>query len=327
MHTEFWKRRIVFVTGASGLLGSTLVRVLVDSGAEVVALVRDSFPRSWLWSSGVGQRITCVHGSITDFTLLRRVIAEYGVETVFHLAAQTLVDIAKLDPVGTLDTNIGGTWLLLEAARQSNVKQVVLASSDKAYGTSDNLPYREDHPLRGEYPYEVSKSCADLIARMYYITYGLPVSVARCVNLFGPGDLNFNRLIPGTIKAMLLRETLTIRSNGRSRREFLFVEDAASGYMCLAEEMSYDTRILGEAFNFGSGTCLEVLDVCSHIFNIGGCQEMKPQILNTSSTEIEEQSVDSSKARTTLNWSPAHTFEEGIRKSVRWYKEIWLPTA
>ncbi len=239
----FWSGRSTLVTGASGLLGGWLVKELVEEGADVVALIRDSAPKSMLFRDGWINRINIVHGGLQDTALLRRAMSEYSVDTVFHLAAQTIVGVAKVDPVTTLKANVQGTWNVLEAARQTHVKQIVVASSDKAYGASDELPYREDHPLRGRYPYDVSKSCADLISTMYAATYGLPVVIARCANLFGGGDLNFSRTIPGVILAALQGERFLIRSDGKFVRDFLYVKDAATAYMGLAEKLA-DNRAL-----------------------------------------------------------------------------------
>ncbi|MEP7262354.1 MAG: NAD-dependent epimerase/dehydratase family protein, partial [Usitatibacter sp.] len=225
MSATFWRDRPVFVTGATGLLGSWLVPELVNRGATVVVLLRDGAPRSRLVSDGWLSRVVTVHGALEDGALARRTLAEYSIDTVFHLGAQTLVGVAKVDPVSTLEANVRGTWLLLEAARQTGVRQFLMASSDKAYGDSDRLPYREDHALQGRFPYDVSKSCADLIATMYARTYGLGTAIVRCGNLFGGGDLNFSRLIPGVIQATLRGEKFMIRSDGKFVRDFLYVED------------------------------------------------------------------------------------------------------
>lgn len=296
---------------------------LVQRGASVVALVRDGAPRSTLFRDGWLHRIAYVNGSLTDGDLMRRTIAEYGVETIFHLGAQTLVGVAKTDPVGTLETNVRGTWLLLEAARQTNVRQVLVASSDKAYGESDQLPYREEFPVQGQYPYECSKSCADLLTRMYAKTYALPAAVVRCGNLFGGGDLNFSRLIPGVIEATLKGERFRIRSDGQFVRDFLYVEDAADAYLTLAEALAQDQSLVGEAFNFGLELRLTMLDLVDKVLQMLGRPDLPPVILNQASKEIREQYLDVAKARERLSWSPKFGMEEGLRRTIDWYAEFF----
>jgi CDP-glucose 4,6-dehydratase len=316
----FWKGRSVFVTGATGLLGSWLVPELVRRGAAVVALVRDGAPRSMLVSEGWLDRIATVRGSLTDGDLLRRTMAEYAVETVFHLGAQTLVGVAKHDPTGTFEVNIRGTWLLLEAARQCQIKQVIVASSDKAYGESDRLPYREDFPLQGRFPYEVSKSCADLITTMYAKTFGSATAIVRCGNLFGGGDLNFSRLIPGVIASTLQGERFVIRSDGLFVRDFLYVEDAVDAYLTLAERLDANPALAGEAFNFGLELRLTMLDLVYKVLGMMGQPELQPVIQNVTRTEIREQYLDASKARELLNWSARIGLDDGLRRTIDWYR-------
>ena len=317
----FWRDRPVFVTGATGLLGSWLVPELVNRGANVVALVRDAMPRSRLVAEGWLARVNVVHGSLTDENLMRRALAEYSIDTVFHLGAQTLVGIGKIDPVGTLEANVRGTWLLLEAARQANVKQFLMASSDKAYGNSDNLPYKEDHPLQGRFPYDCSKSCADLIATMYARTYGLRAAIVRCGNLFGGGDLNYSRLIPGVIQATLRGERFVIRSDGLFVRDFLYVEDAAEAYMLLAEKLCADASLAGEAFNFGLEMKPTMLEVTRKVLKAMARTDLEPIVQNVASAEIREQYLDAGKARTLLGWSPRHGMDEGLKRTIAWYRE------
>ena len=319
MTASFWLGRSVFVTGATGLLGSWLVPELVRRGAEVVALVRDGVPRSRLVSDGWLDRIVTVRGSLTDADLLRRTLAEYGVQTVFHLGAQTLVGVAQADPAGTLEANVRGTWLLLEAARQCRVGQVIVASSDKAYGESDRLPYREDHPLQGRYPYEVSKSCADLITTMYARTYAQGTAIVRCGNLFGGGDLNFSRLIPGVIAATLRREPFLIRSDGLYVRDFLYVEDAVDAYLALAEQLAGDPSLAGEAFNFGLELRLTMLDLVEKVLAMMDRSDLRPVIQNAVRTEIREQTLDAAKARERLGWKPRLGMDEGLARTIDWY--------
>ena len=318
---QFWDGRHVLVTGATGLLGSALGPMLCQRGANVTALVRDRIPQSRLWSSGYQDRICCVYGSLTDASLMRRAMAEHNIETVFHLGAQTLVGVAKKDPVGTLESNVRGTWLLLEAARQTGVEQVLVASSDKAYGASEKLPYTENDPLKGRYPYDVSKSCTDLITTMYATTFGLPATIVRCGNLFGGGDLNYSRLIPGVIQATLKNEPFIIRSDGKYVRDFLYVEDAADAYLCLAEAMRQDSSLCGEAFNFGLELRPTMLEIVQMILKMMGRSDLEPIIQNTASAEIREQYLDACKARTRLAWTPRFGLEDGLLRTIAWYKE------
>ena len=310
----------MFVTGATGLLGSWLVPELMQRGAVVVALVRDGAPRSRLVRDGWLARIATVRGSLTDDGLVRRALAEYSIDTVFHLGAQTLVGIAKVDPVGTLEANVRGTWMLLEAARQCGARHVLVASSDKAYGNSDHLPYREDHPLQGRFPYDVSKSCTDLITTMYARTYGLGAVIARCGNLFGGGDLNFSRLIPGVILAALKGENFQIRSDGKFVRDFLYVEDAADAYITLAEKLAANPALAGEAFNFGLGLRPTMLDLTDKVLGMMGRADLRPIVQNIASAEIREQYLDASKAREVLSWTPRYGMDEGLRRTIDWYR-------
>lgn len=308
------------VTGATGLLGSWLVPELVRRGAAVVALVRDGSPRSLLVRDGWLSRVVTVRGSLTDEGLVRRTFAEYSIDTTFHLGAQTLVGVAKVDPVGTLEANVRGTWMLLEAARQAGVKQVLVASSDKAYGDSPNLPYREDHPLQGRAPYEVSKSCTDLITAMYAHTYGLRAAIVRCGNIFGGGDLNFSRLIPGAIRATVRGEPFLIRSDGKYVRDFLYVEDAADAYLTLAEKLAGEPRFAGEAFNFGLELRPTMLELTEKILAMMGRADLRPVVQNVASAEIREQYLDAGKARSLLSWAPRHGLDEGLRRTIEWYR-------
>ena len=316
----FWKGKRVFVTGATGLMGGWLVKALLREGAEVVALVRDQAPKSMLVAEGILPQIAVVSGDLESLPTLQRAIAEYEPHTVFHLAAQPLVGVAKRDPVGTLRANVMGTWNVLEACRLAGHSNVVVASSDKAYGASDNLPYRETHPLQGRYPYDVSKSCTDLIAQMYAATYGLRTAIARCGNLFGGGDLNFSRTIPGVIKATLDGEAFVIRSDGKFVRDFLYVKDAAESYLILGERLAEDPAIPGEAFNFSLGERLTVLDIVDMTLRIMGRSDLEPVIQNIASSEIREQYLDASKARQMLGWKPKYDMQRAIEETVAWYR-------
>ena len=302
-------------------MGSWLVKALMHQGADIVALVRDRVPKSMLVREGLIDQITTVSGDLESLPTLERAIAEYNPHTVFHLAAQPLVQVAKRDPVGTLRANVMGTWNVMEACRLTGRAHVVVASSDKAYGATDNLPYRETHPLQGRYPYDVSKSCTDLVAQMYAATYGVKTAIARCGNLFGGGDLNFDRTIPGLIKATLANERFVIRSDGQFVRDFLYVKDAAESYLILGQRLSEDNSISGEAFNFSLEERLTVLEIVQMALRIMGRSDLDPVIQNIVTTEVREQYLDASKARERLGWKPKYSMEEGIRETVEWYRE------
>ena len=320
---SFWRDRPVFVTGATGLLGSWLVRQLVAGGADVVALVRDWVPRSELVSSGTLDKVRIVRGDVRDQETLERALGEYEIATVFHLAAQTIVGVANRNPISTLDTNIRGTWALLEACRRTpTVQQVVTASSDKAYGDQDVLPYREDAPVLGRHPYDVSKSCADLLAQMYAKTYRLPVSVTRCGNFYGGGDLNWNRIVPGTIRSVLRGERPVIRSDGRYTRDYIYVEDGARAYTVLAEQLAAKPRLAGEVFNFSYERRMTVLDLVNQILEVMD-SPLRPDVRNEATNEIRDQYLDATKAKSMLGWTPAYTFDETLRATVDWYKRYF----
>ena len=324
--SSFWQDRPVFVTGATGLVGSWLVRRLITHGAEPVCLVRDWIPQSELVSTTLLEQVRVVRGDVRDQELLERTLGEYEVATVMHLAAQTIVGVANRNPVSTLDTNIRGTWALLEACRRSStVQQIVLASSDKAYGAQEVLPYSETTPLEGRHPYDVSKSCTDLIAQMYAKTYELPVTITRCGNFYGGGDLNWNRLVPGTIRSLLRGESPEIRSDGKSIRDYFFVEDGAAAYMLLAEKMASQPEFFGEAFNFSNEQQVSVLDLVTKIVTIMGLN-IKPNVRNEASNEILIQHLDASKAKNLLSWSPTFTLEAGLQETVKWYEHYFSNT-
>ena len=320
MELSFWKQRSVFVTGATGLLGSSLTESLVDAGAAVTCLVRDWTPGSRLVRGGSIDRVNVVRGDLTDYALLTRALNEYEVDSVFHLGAQTIVGTAERSALSTFESNIRGTWTILEAAKTCSrlVKRVVVASSDKAYGAHDELPYTEDMPLEGRFPYDASKSCADLLALSYFHTYRLPVTVTRCGNLFGGGDLNFNRLIPGSIRSVLREEAPVIRSNGQYIRDYFYVRDAVESYLLLAQRTP---EFAGEAFNFGNETPISVLDLTRQILCLMGQQSLQPVILNEATHEILRQYLDCSKARRLLNWEPRFGMEQGLRETIAWYRE------
>lgn len=318
---NFWRDRRVFVTGGTGLVGGWLVERLVELEADVVALVRDWVPGSRLVELGLENRVNVVRGDVRDQATLERVLGEYEVDTVLHLAAQTIVGIANRNPVSTFETNIAGTWALLEAVRRSPLaKAVVIASSDKAYGSARTLPYVETTPLMGDHPYDVSKSCADLIAQCYAKTWNVPVAITRCGNFFGGGDLNWNRVVPGTIRSIFRGERPIVRSDGKFIRDYIYVEDAVDSYLHLAEALRHDPKLAGEAFNFSTGKPLNVLEVVDAI-RIGMNSSLEPIILNEASNEIREQHLDSTKAHTQLKWRARFGLVEGLPRTIDWYRK------
>jgi len=323
VNQRFWDGRAVLVTGATGLVGSALVRLLHSAGAAVVALVRDWIPQSELVRGRLLEQVRVVRGDVTDQPLLERVMGEYEVDTVFHLAAQTIVSVANRNPVGTLEANVRGTWCVLEAARRSPaVKQIIVASSDKAYGIQAQLPYSESTPLEGRFPYDVSKSCVDLIAQMYARSFALPVCITRCGNFYGPGDLNWNRIVPGSLRSAIRGEPPVIRSDGSSVRDYLYVDDGAAAYLRTAECLARDRSLAGEAFNFSNETPITVRALVDKILVAAGRPDLVPDIRNEVSNEIPAQYLDSSKARARLAWSPQFTLEAGLARAHAWYRKI-----
>jgi CDP-glucose 4,6-dehydratase len=320
--TDFWRDQSVLVTGATGLVGSWLVRRLTDAGADVVCLVRDWVPQSELVRSKTLDRVKVVRGDVRDRDVLERTIGEYETSTVIHLAAQTIVGIANRNPVSTFESNVQGTWNLLEACRRSPVvKSIVVASSDKAYGDQDNLPYDESTPLEGRHPYDVSKSCSDLIAQAYAKTYALPVAVTRCGNFYGGGDLNWNRIVPGTIRSVLRGERPVIRSDGEFVRDYFYVEDGAAAYMLLAENLHCRPDLHGHAFNFSNEIEVTVLGLVQRILRAMG-SDLQPVVLNEASNEIRKQFLSARKVRTVLGWSPKFTLDQGLASTITWYREF-----
>jgi CDP-glucose 4,6-dehydratase len=314
----------VFVTGAYGLLGSWLVRALVARGDRVTVLQRDRAPRSALLLDGADGALDVVHGDLNDPGLVARALGEYEVDTVFHLAAQTIVGTANRSPLATFESNIRGTWTLLEACRLHGAERVLVAASDKAYGASATLPYREDHPLEPRYPYDVSKAATDLITRSYWHTFGLPVTVTRFANLYGGGDLNRSRLIPEAIGAALAGRAPVIRSDGTPERDFLYVEDAVDAYLRLADALDQHTDeqpARGEAFNAGGGEPHAVRDVVARICAIAGT-DVTPDVrgAGTPAGEIDRQYVDATKLQTLTGWTPRIALDEGLQRTVAWYR-------
>ncbi|MCS7054730.1 MAG: GDP-mannose 4,6-dehydratase [Thermoflexales bacterium] len=323
--SNFWQDRPVLVTGATGLLGGWLVKRLVAYQADVVCLVRDWVPQCELARQGLFERVKVVRGDVRDQALLERALGEYEIVTVMHLAAQTIVGVANRNPVSTFETNIQGTWALLEACRRSpTVQQIVVASSDKAYGDQPNLPYSEDAPLQGRHPYDVSKSCADLIAHAYAHSYRLPVVITRCGNLYGGGDLNWNRVVPGTIRAVLRGQRPVIRSDGSYIRDYFYVEDGAAAYMLLAERLGENPDLRGQAFNFSNELQITVLELVNKILAQMNAT-LAPEIRNEANNEIRHQFLSAAKARQVLGWQPLFTLDEGLQRTIAWYREFLCP--
>ncbi len=318
--SSYWSDKRVFVTGATGLVGSWLTRTLVDAGAYTVVLVRDQDPQSELFRSGTAKRVSVVTGGLEDYTAIERAIVEHEVDTVFHLGAQTIVGTALRSPIPTFEANIRGTYNLLDACRvhQNKVRRVVVASSDKAYGDSEVLPYTEEMPPLGRHPYDVSKSCTDLLSHTYHHTYGLPVAVARCGNIYGGGDLNWSRIIPGTIRSLHNGEKPVLRSDGSFKRDYVYVRDVVSAYLSMGEALD-GSGVAGEAFNFGPESPRTVLEIVTAIQQLMNREDLEPIILGTAKSEIKDQYLDSRKAEAQLGWGPQYTLEAGLSETLGWY--------
>ena len=319
--TGYWKDRRVFVTGATGMIGGWLVKDLLTQGAYVVALVLDADPQSELYRSSDVNRLSVVNGNLEDFGTLERAINAHEADTVFHLGAQAIVGVAHRAPLPTFETNVRGTWNLLEACRlhRDLVERVVIASSDKAYGAQPRLPYTEDMPVAGMHPYEVSKSAADLIARTYYHTYGLPVAIARCGNVFGGGDLNWSRIVPGTIRSFLRGERPVVRSDGSYVRDYFYVKDASRAYLRLGERLG-DPQVVGEAFNFSNESPMSVLDLVAVIQKLMDTSHLEPDVRDVAEGEIHSQYLSAARAREQLGWAPEFDLEAGLRETIAWYR-------
>jgi CDP-glucose 4,6-dehydratase len=317
-----WRGRRVLVTGATGLVGSWLVKALLDVDASVVALVLDADPQSELYRSGDVSRVSVVSGALEDVRAIERAVVLHEVDTVFHLAAQTIVGVAHRAPLATFESNIRGTYTLLDVCRQqASVGRIVVASSDKAYGEQP-LPYVESMPLAGRHPYEVSKSCTDLLAQCYHHTYGLPVAVARCGNIYGGGDLNWSRIVPGTIRDCLQGRAPVVRSDGTCLRDYIYVKDAVGAYLKLAEALDRPA-IAGQAFNFSDESPQSVLDIVSAIQRLMGCSHLTPDVRNDARGEIPHQYLSAGKARESLGWAASFTLDAGLRETIDWYTSFF----
>lgn len=323
---KFWNGKRVLITGATGVVGLNLVNTLEKSGADVVTIVRDWVPRTKLLGNFFQESspVVIVRGELEDYNLVMRTIAEYEISHIFHLGAQTLVGVGNVSPLTTFRANIGGTWNLLEAARVlslggQEIRSICVASSDKAYGSSKKLPYTEEMPLAGEHPYDVSKSCTDLIARSYGITYNLPVAIARMGNIYGPGDLNFNRVVPGTIRSVIEGKAPQIRSDGTPVREYFYVNDAVDAYLTMAENSK--TIRPGTAYNFSSGEKRSVLEVVDAILKAMK-SDLEPEILDSARHEIQDQYLSIAKAQKELHWKPEYSLKAGLVPTIAWYRKV-----
>lgn len=318
-----WRHKRVFVTGATGLLGAWLTDWLVQQQADVICLIRDHVPDSNFYRLGLHERAATVRGGIEDYDLLERVLNEYEIEVAFHLAAQTLVGIANRNPRSTFSANVTGTWNLLDASRRAPwVKAIVLASSDKAYGAQASLPYREGAPLVGSHPYDVSKSCADLIGQMYWHSYRLPVGITRCGNFYGGGDLNFNRIVPGTIRSILNGERPVIRSDGTLIRDYFYIKDAVSAYVTLAEAL-LEGKAVGQAYNFSNEQQITVVDLVHLISRLMNRSDLEPVLLNTAKNEIVHQYLSAEKSRGELGWKSSYSLDQGLQETITWYQDFF----
>lgn len=324
MRQTFWKNKRVFVTGFEGFLGSNLTKTLLFYGAEIIGLdIRVNRKRT-IFSPSDYEKIKVIKGSVTNYKLLTEIINKNKIQIVFHLAAQAIVEKAYGAPRKMFKSNILGTWNLLEACRLAgNLEAIIVASSDKAYGFHDKLPYKEDYSLKGNHPYDVSKSCADLLSNTYFHTYGLPVSVTRCGNIYGPGDFNFSRLIPDAMRCIFHNKMLKIRSDGKFIRDYIYIDDIVSGYIRIAE-LFKGRNLIGEAFNLSSEKFLTVMDVLNEINGGIPCvNKLKYKIMNTAEYEIKKQYLSSKKARTVLGWKARYSIQEGIKKTFDWYEKYF----
>ena len=319
MKNKFWLNKRVLITGFEGFLGSHLTKTLLATKAKVVGLDIKTYRKETILCQADYKRMKVIKGSVVNYKLLQEILSNHSINVIFHLAAEAIVSTSQQKPRMAFETNIAGTWEVLEAARQyGKIKALIVASSDKAYGSHKKLPYSEDMPLIANHPYDVSKSCADLIAQTYVHTYALPLAITRCGNIFGPGDFNFSRLIPDAIRCSLTDKTLFIRSDGKFVRDYIYIDDIVRGYLLLAEKLPNSKKV-GGAFNFSDENPLTVLDVAKEISRISG-KKLQYKILNNAKYEIRQQCLKSQKSKSILNWHPSHTFAEGINKTIEWFK-------
>ena len=320
--TSFWTDRPTLVTGGTGFLGAWIIQKLLSRGANVICLSRERGLEKEIIEPDLLQRVTVVYSDIRDRPLLENILQEHSVVTLFHLAAQAIVGAANANPVLTLEINIGGTTAVLEACRRCpGVKEIIVASSDKAYGDAGEQAYDEDMPLRGKHPYDVSKACADMIVRSYASTFGLPAVVTRCGNFYGPGDLNWNRIVPGTIRSLYEGVRPVIRSDGKYVRDYFYIEDAADAHLMIAENLPRKPKLHGEAFNFSNETRVTVLELVEKIITLMG-SDLRPEVRNEVSYEIRHQLLSARKARREFGWHPRFNLDEGLGRAITWYREF-----
>ncbi len=320
-HQHTWAGRVVLVTGATGMVGSALCARLVQLGAKVVALVADADPQSDFYRSGTVRHTSVVSGRLEDVDTIERAVAGHETDTIIHLGAQTIVSTARRSPRATLESNVQGTWNVLDVARvhPDLVRRLVVASSDKAYGESDVLPYTEDMRMQGVFPYEVSKSMTDLVSRSYAMTYGLPVVIARCGNIYGAGDLNWSRIVPGTFRSILTGVQPVLRSDGTFLRDYLHLDDVVEAYLCLADAAESQR---GEAFNFSDESPASVMDMYRACCVAAGVPDLQPLILGEAVGEIKDQYLDASKAREQLGWKASVSLAQGLSTTFEWYRDL-----
>jgi len=319
---DFWFGKRVLITGGTGFIGSWLVKSLIKNGSKVTLLVRDLHPNVF-FSLKQNQLFpkNIVIGDLSNYDLVTRIFNEYEIEACFHLAAQAIVGVANQSPLSTFTSNIKGTWNLLEAARNSKtLDRMIVASSDKAYGEPIEVPIPESHPLLASHPYDASKACEEILAKTYYHSYGLPIAISRCSNIYGGGDLNFSRIIPDIIRSILLDKQPIIRSDGKSIREYLYISDVISGYLSLGKNLS-QKNVKGEAFNFGASNPISVIELVNKLLRITEKNNLKPKIMNKTSNEIKIQYLSSKKAKNILNWYPKTSLDDGLKQTFEWYRD------
>ncbi|MEK6949731.1 MAG: GDP-mannose 4,6-dehydratase [Nanoarchaeota archaeon] len=320
MDKIIWENSVVLVTGADGFIGSHVAKALADKGSEVITIVRDIKKESNIGILGLKNSINILHGDLINYADCERAINEYGIDFCFHIAAQAIVGTANRSPLSTFESNIKGTWNILEACRLSKtVKGLVVASSDKAYGQQKKLPYTEDSPLNGYFPYDASKACAEILAKSYFMTYNLPLAITRNANTYGPADMNLSRIIPDVITSLLKGHDPVIRSDGTPERDYMYIKDAVSAYLILAENL-HRKEVVGQAFNFGTGKPISVLGLYKKIIMLMG-KNVEPEILGQAKGEIDKQYLDSTKAKKVLGWKTKYTLEQGLKETIAWYKK------